>query len=312
VHSLAKIAFSVSLATLFACGGSVGIGVGGAGVGVSASKDSYQQEIEDWHSGRISRLTSETGWLTLVGLFPIADGTYTFGGADDNDLVFPGNAPAHAGRLAVTDGKVHLDVADGVTMTHDGAPVTRIPLASDADGSPTEIKMGTYDFYVIDRPGSLYLRVKDSASVVRTSFKGIDRYPVDKKWRVAVRLDPYDPPRRITIPNVMGFQETTDCRGALVFSIDGKEYRLEPDSEGNGEMFIVFGDATSGHETYGGGRMIYIPSPDENGNTFIDFNRAYNPPCAFTPYATCPLPRQENVLPIAIKAGEKNWEHESH
>jgi len=258
----------------------------------------------------VERLTSETGWLTLVGLFPIADGTHTFGGAADNDLVFPGKAPAHAGRITVSGKTVQLDAADGVVMTHEGVPVTSTALASDADGSsPTEIKMGTYDFYVIDRPGSLYLRVKDSASAVRASFKGIDRYPVDKKWRVAAHLDPYDPPRRLTIPNVMGFEEVVDCKGALVFSIDGKEYELEPMSQEGDELFIVFGDATSGKETYGGGRMIYIPVPDENGNTFIDFNRAYNPPCAFTPYATCPLPHRENVLPIAIKAGEKNWEH---
>ncbi len=309
---LIKVTLALAMSALFACGGSVGIGVGGGGVGVGAGKDSYQQEIADWHNARIERLKSPTGWLSLVGLFPIEDGTYTFGSADDNDLVFAGKAPAHAGRLTVAGKAVQLEAADGVAMTHDGTPVTSIALASDADGNPTEIKMGTYDFYVIDRPGSLYLRVKDSASEVRSSFKGIERYPVDKKWRIAAHFEPYDPPRRIKIPNVMGFEEETVCRGALVLTIDGKECRLEPDSEGNGEMFIVFGDATSGYETYGGGRMIYIPSPDENGNTFIDFNRAYNPPCVFTPYATCPLPRQENVLPVAIKAGEKNWEHTAH
>jgi uncharacterized protein (DUF1684 family) len=129
---------------------------------------------------------------------------------------------------------------------------------------------------------------------------------------VAAHLEPYDPPIILTIPNVMGFNETVECHGALSFTVDGKRYSLEPMSEHDGEMFIVFGDATSGHETYGGGRFVYIQSPDENGDTFIDFNRAYNPPCVFTPYATCPLPHAGNILPIKVESGEKNWEHAAH
>ena len=304
---------------LVACGGTTNIGVGGttsSGVGLGMATgpamDKHKRDVEEWYEGRIKRLTSETGWLTLVGLFPLAEGEYTFGAAEDNDLVIPGNAPARAGLITVSNGKVHLDAADGVEMKHDKKRVTSIDLATDATGEPTEIRMGTFDFYVIDRPGSLYLRVKDSESAVRMSFDGIERFPVKKKWRVPARLEPYDPPRRLTIPNAMGFDEVVDCRGALVFEIDGKEYRLEPMSEADGEMFIVFGDATSGHDTYGGGRFVYIESPDREGKTYIDFNRAYNPPCVFTPYATCPLPHAENILPVRVEAGEKNWEHASH
>ena len=313
------VILSLMTAVLIACGGTTNIGVGGttsSGIGLGAASgpamDKHKREVEEWYKGRIQRLTSETGWLALVGLFPLAEGEYTFGAADDNDLVIPGNAPARAGLITVSGGKVHLEAAEGVEMKHEGKRVTSIDLATDAGGEPTEIRMGTFDFYVIDRPGSLYLRVKDSDSEVRRSFDGIERYPVKKKWKVAARLEPYDPPRRLTIPNAMGFDEVVDCRGALVFEIDGKEYRLEPMSEADGEMFIVFGDATSGHETYGGGRFVYIPSPDKNGNTFIDFNRAYNPPCVFTPYATCPLPHGENILPVRIEAGEKTWEHAAH
>ncbi len=310
-----KSAVPLTLLAAAACGGSVGIGVGGgsggigigAGVSTGMSRDAHRRDVNEWHKGRIKRLKSETGWLTLVGLFPLPDGTYRLGADEDNDLVIPGNAPAHAGTITVANGRAHLDVADGVTMTHDGNPVTSIDLASDAEGTPTEIRMGSFDFYVIDRPGNLYLRVKDSESAVRKSFKGIDRYPVRRKWRVEAYLEPYDPPRRLVIPNFLGFDEVVECRGALVFEIDGKEYRLEPMSESGGEMFIVFGDATSGHETYGGGRFVYIQSPDENGRTFIDFNRAYNPPCVFTPYATCPLPHGANILPVRVEAGEKSW-----
>ena len=311
-----------AIALLTGCGGSVGIGVGGGvstgGVGVGAGartltrNDAHKIEVEEWYRGRIERLTRETGWLALVGLFPLENGAHTLGAAADNDLVIPGNAPEHAGRLTVSGKNVHLDVADGVTMTLDGAPIKSLDLKSDAEGAPTEIRMGTFDFYVIDRPGSLYLRVKDSDSAVRKAFKSIRRYPVRRKWKVAAHLEPYNPPRKVIIPNVLGFDEVVECRGALAFKIDGKTYRLEPMSEGDGEMFIVFGDATSGHATYSGGRFVYISSPDENGDTFIDFNRAYNPPCVFTPYATCPLPHAENILPIKVEAGEKNWEHTAH
>jgi uncharacterized protein (DUF1684 family) len=302
---------------LAGCGGSVGIGGSSGGVGYGAAygpaMDKHKRDVEAWHEGRIKRLKSETGWLTLVGLFPVEDGTYTFGGAQDNDLVFPGSAPARAGTLTVAGGRVHLESAEGVEMKHEGKRVTSIDLATDKDGAdPTEIRMGSYDFYVIDRPGTLYLRVKDSESEVRRSFTGIERFPVKKAWKVPARLERYDPPRPLTFANSMGFNETVQCPGALVFTIDGRECRLEPMSEEDGEMFIVFGDATSGQETYGGGRMIYIPSPDKEGKTYIDFNRAYNPPCVFTPYATCPLPHPENVLPVRIEAGEKTWEHGAH
>jgi uncharacterized protein (DUF1684 family) len=185
-------------------------------------------------------------------------------------------------------------------------------LATDRSGTPTEIQLGSIRFFVIDRPGNLYLRVKDTESPVRTNFKGIDRFPVRGKWRVEAVLDRYDPPRRLTVPNVLGYDEVVNCPGALVFQLDGKEYRLEPMSQTGEEWFIVFGDATSGHETYGGGRFVYVPAPGPDGRTVIDFNKAYNPPCVFTEFATCPLPHRENVLPVRIEAGEKMWEGGAH
>ena len=286
--------------------------MGTSSVGMGIDRDTHKKEIEEWHRGRIERLKSEDGWLSLVGLFPIANGTHRFGSAGDNDLLFPATAPAHAGTLTVADTVVTLEAAEGVGMTCDGAPVGRMVLTSDRGGAkPTEIRLGTTRFFVIDRPGSLYLRVKDSETEVRKSFAGIERYPVSRKWRVEATLDPYNPPKRLSIPNIVGFEEIVDCPGALVFRMSGKEYRLEPMSQGDGEMFIVFGDATSGHETYGGGRFVYVNIPGPDGKTYIDFNKAYNPPCVFTPFATCPLPHRENVLPIKIEAGEKMW-GESH
>jgi len=142
---------------------------------------------------------------------------------------------------------------------------------------------------------------------VRKEFAGIDRYKVTRDWLVAAHLERYDPPKKLTVPNIVGFEETVDCPGVLTFKVGGKEYRLEPMSESEEDMWIVYGDATNGHDTYGGGRFVYIPAPDANGDTVIDFNKSYNPPCVFTPFATCPLPVRANVLPIRVEAGEKMW-----
>ena len=315
MRTTVTVLLASALAGSLACGGSVGFGAGagGGGVGVGVGADSHRRGVDEWHRGRIKRLTADDGWLTLVGLYPMPTGRYQFGSADDNDFVFPAKAPAHAGVIVVDTTGATLEVAGGVEMTHEGAPVTRVALATDRDGaSPTEIEMGSIRFYAIDRPGTLYLRVKDAESEVRKNFKGIDRFPVRSAWRVDARLDPYDPPRRVTIPNIAGFDEVVDCPGALVFAVDGKEYRLEPMSESTEEWFIVFGDATSGHETYGGGRFVYVPAPGPDGRTVIDFNRAYNPPCVFTAYATCPLPHRDNVLPVPVEAGEKMWGEADH
>jgi hypothetical protein len=310
-------------ASMLACGGSVqlGGGVGGAGVGVGAGGagagtggygmaigvDEHRRDVEAWYRKRVERLKAEDGWLSLVGLFPLPEGRHRFGSADDNDLVFPQSVAAHAGAIIVERGKARLESEPDAGLMKDGAAVQSTPLASDKDGDPTEITTGTVKFYVIDRPGSLYLRVKDADSPVRKEFHGIDRFRVDRKWRVAAQLTRYDPPKRLTVPNFVGFEEVVECPGVLAFRIGNSEYRLEPMSESKEEMWIVFGDATNGDATYGGGRFVYIPAPDAEGRTVIDFNKAYNPPCVFTPYATCPLPIRANVLPIRIEAGEKMW-----
>jgi uncharacterized protein len=303
-----SLASTAILALLVACGGSVALGGAATGAGVSASTDSYREEIEKWHRGRIDRLKADDGWLTLVGLFPLPPGIHRFGSAADNEMVFPASTPPHAGTIQVDPaGHATLTAVDGVVMTHDGAAVTTLALESDKDGHPSEIQLGNVRFYVIDRPGSLYLRVKDADSPVRANFKDIDRFPVSRAWRLDARLDPYDPPHKVKIPNVLGFDEVVDCPGALVFQVDGKEYRLEPMSQEGDEWFVVFADATTGHETYGGGRFVYVPVAGPDGKTVIDFNKAYNPPCVFTEFATCPLPHPQNVLPFRVDAGEKMW-----
>ena len=314
---------ALGAAWLLGCGGSVHMGgaAGGVGMGVGASStgagsgsagmakgaDEHRRDVDEWYNARVGRLKKDDGWLTLVGLFPLAEGRHRFGSADDNQLLFPKSAPAHAGTIVVENGAVRLESEPGAGMTHDGAPIDRTELKTDQTGDPTEITLGTIRFYVIDRPGSLYLRVKDTESPLRKEFTGIERYPVDAAWRVPAHLERYNPPKKLVVPNVIGFDETVECPGLLKFKISGKEYAIEPMSESEEDMWLVFGDATNGHETYGGGRFVYIPAPDANGDTAIDFNKSYNPPCVFTPYATCPLPIAQNVLPVRIEAGEKMW-----
>jgi uncharacterized protein (DUF1684 family) len=277
---------------------------------MAMSVDEHRRDVEEWYRGRVERLQREDGWLSLVGLFPLSEGRHRIGSASDNECVFPASAPRHAGAIVVEAGVARLEAERGADIRvvgGDDTPVERLDLATDASGDPTELVMGSIRFYVIDRPGTLYLRVKDAESPVRREFDGIERFRVDRKWRVPERFERYDPPRRLTMPNAAGFDEVVDCPGVLAFQIGGREYRLEPISESPEELWIVFGDASNGHDTYGGGRFIYIPAPDAENNTVIDFNRAYNPPCVFTPYATCPLPIRENVLPIRVEAGEKMW-----
>jgi hypothetical protein len=296
------------LATV-ACGGQVSVGMGGAGMGAGTNMgDSYRKEIDDWHAGRLKRLTAEDGWLTLVGLFPLPNGAHTFGSASDNELVFPTGTAKHGGTLMVADSVVTLKPAADVEMTMNGQRVGEMALASDENGAaPSKIQMGSIQFYVIARPGSKYLRVKDANSPVRKNFKGVDRFKVSDQWRFDATLERYDPPHIIKVANVLGYEDNVQCPGAIVFNKDGKTYRLEAMAQEGDELYIVFGDQTSGHDTYGGGREVYVAMPGPDGKTVIDFNKAYNPPCVFTTFATCPIPHRDNVLPFRVEAGEKAY-----
>ncbi len=185
-------------------------------------------------------------------------------------------------------------------------PVT---LASDADEDTTMLRRGSLLFYLIRRGDRLGVRVKDSQSEARRNFRGLDYFPIDPGWRIEARFEPYDPPKSISVPNVLGQDNAEKSPGAVVFEHGGKTYRLDPVLErGETDYFVIFGDRTNGNETYGAGRFLYV-KPPVDGRTVIDFNKAYNPPCVFTEYATCPLPPPQNKLPIRIEAGEKEYGH---
>ena len=266
---------------------------------------SHAEEIERWRSERLANLKSEDGWLTLVGLFWLKEGENKLGSDPASDVALPaGKSPSLAGIISLNNGTVKLDARPGSGITSDGKPVSTLELKSDENGSPTLLKLGTLSFHVIKRGERLGVRVKDSASPERANFRGLEYYPVSDKWRVVARFERFDPPKSIPITNVLGMEEDDPSPGALVFDVDGKTYRLDALTEED-KLFIIFADTTSGKETYGAGRYLYADQPDAEGRVVVDFNKAYSPPCAFTHFATCPLPPSQNKLPIAVEAGEK-------
>lgn len=275
---------------------------------VEGADSDYHAAIETWHAEREAALAAEDGWLSLVGLHPIAPGVRTIGSGPGAALRLPGAAPALLGTLELSaQGELALDVAPGVDLRVDGEPrAGRIPLATDAAGTPTLVELGTLRFYAIERGGEAFLRVKDRANPARLGFTGVERFPVDARWRVEARLEA-DSARSIAIPNVLGQVSAEPCPGRLVFTLAGKACSLWPIGAAGEELFIIFADATSGAETYGAGRFLSAAAPGADGRVTLDFNRAVNPPCAFSPYATCPLPPAGNTLAAAVHAGEKTW-----
>ncbi|MBC5775483.1 DUF1684 domain-containing protein [Pontibacter sp. KCTC 32443] len=268
----------------------------------------YKASIEEWHKERINNLKKEDGWLALAGLFWLEPGENTFGSAPDNDLVFPeGKIAAKAGTFILADNQVKVKLNDGVEVQLDSKPVQEaLVYTSDSVEAP-RLKHGPLTWFVIKRGDKYGVRLLDTESEVRTTFKGIDRYEVNPDWKLTARLEPNVSGRKISINNVLGQTSGEETPGALVFTVGGKEYKLDALKEGN-QLFVIFADKTNGHETYGAGRYLYTDLPDANGNVTIDFNKAYNPPCAFVTYATCPLPPKQNFLPIPVPVGEKAFE----
>lgn len=272
----------------------------------AGADEDYRHEIEAWHESRIESLRRPTGWLSLVGLHLLPEGSHRLGSGDDCDVSLPEPAPAHVGDLAVEGGVYRFTASPEAGVTHDGEPVDILDLEHDQRPDPTVLAVGSLRFYVIERGDDAYLRVKDTESELLASFEGIERWPVDPDWRIRARWEPYDPPRVVQTPDVLGNRIEEPCPGAAVFELDGSTVRLEPTGDAEEGLFLVFADATNGVESYGGGRFLSV-DPPSNGEVILDFNRAYNPPCVFTPYATCPLPTPANHVDVQIRAGEKMW-----
>lgn len=265
-------------------------------------------EVEEWQKKRLTNLQKEDSWLTLVGFAWLKEGQNKFGSDETSDVPFPASAPKYCGSIWLEKGKARIEVAKDVPITNNDKPVTTMPLLADVDPEgPTILNLGSLNFYVIQRVGKYAIRIKDSQAPALKNFKGLDYFPIDPKLHIEAKWEPYNPPKKIRIVNILGQLEDYPCPGAIVFQIDGKTYRLEPVLEGDDpQLFIMFADKTNGKETYGAGRFLYA-DPAVDGKVILDFNKAYNPPCAFSPYATCPLPPPQNKLPIRIEAGEKSY-----
>ena len=269
--------------------------------------------VEEWRARRDQRLRAPDGWLSLAGLYWLEEGENRFGSDPGNDLVFPaGTAPAHAGVLAVAGKETTLRAAPGAGLTAGGQPIETLALRTDASPEgPTVVELGRLNFQVIERNGRLAVRLKDRENPALLAYTGMEYFPIAAAWRIEGRLEPYDPPKQIPVPNALGWVENSPSPGAIVFTVDGKEHRLDPIVEsGESDLFVIFGDPTNGKETYGAGRFLYAKPPGPDGKVVLDFNQAYNPPCVFTRYATCPLPPPQNRLPVRVEAGEKKYSKE--
>lgn len=275
---------------------------------------SYQQEIRDWQNWRLRKLTAADGWTTLVGLLWLEDGENSFGRVASNRIALDyAGLPERVGTFRVRSTQVDFIAAPEADVMHDTRQVTTIgPLINDAAGKPTLLKTGTMSFHLLERSGRLGIRVRDSAAATRVHFQGLEYFPVDEKWRLVARFEPYKPVRTVSIVNVLGMQEETQSPGTLVFAVDGQQHRLEAVLEsGATDYFVMFTDLTNGKQTYAAGRCLYV-SPPIDGATVMDFNKAYNPPCCFTAFATCSLPPLQNRLPVAVSAGELKYSGGDH
>lgn len=267
------------------------------------------REVERLRDERVALLTAPDGWLALVGLHFLPPGESRLGHAASNDVVLAGG-PAELGTIVVgSAGHVTFRPIAGGNVQVDGR-VTSGPVAlrvEDTAVKPSLVTTGTLTFFVIERDGRKALRVRDTAAATRQHFVGLDYFPIDPQWRIEARWLPYERARMVPLTNILGQPEMTLFPGRAAFEHDGHTYEILAIDEGEPDtLFFVISDATSGRETYGAARFLYAPRP--KGDTILlDFNLLYNPPCAFTAFATCPLPPRENRLPFAIPAGEKNY-----
>lgn len=264
----------------------------------------YRQRIDRWRKDQAASLKAEGGWLTVAGLYWLKEGRNTIGTGASNALVLPaGSAPPSVGVVTLLNGMVSLQVANGVNATVKGKPITSLTLHSDRDGVPDRVVIGALTLTVIQRGARIGIRFFNANARGVKEFKGLKWYPVDPAYRVEARFVPYSPPKTVPIVNVLGDTVNTESPGYVVFTLGGKECRLDAQSAGSG-LFFNFRDLTSGKTTYPAGRFLDAQGP-KDGVVVLDFNQAVNPPCAFTAFATCPLPPRQNYLSVGIPSGEK-------
>ena len=269
--------------------------------------DAYQSEIEQFRERREANLKKDDSWLTVAGLFWLRPGETRVGSASSNDVVLPASAPALVGVLTMNAaGKASFQPEAGVKISLKDQPFQGGAIRADADGGPDILSVGGLRLILIKRGKRYAIRMKDNQSEIRKSFAGLDWFPVEERWRFRAKFLPNGEGKSLVFDTIVGTQDKVECPGEVEFELDGKTHRMIAAKEGD-TLWFVFRDATSGKTTHGGARQLYTPLP-KDGIVDLDFNKATNLPCAYTPYATCPLAPAQNRLPIAITAGEKKYE----
>lgn len=279
---------------------------------VRSADSAATAEWREWRAKRLESIAGTNGWATLVGLLWLHEGTNTLGSDPANDLRLPiGRAPKVAGIIIRSGTQARFVAAPGLNATLDGKPVTDAVLRSDADGielEPSVLTLGPLHIIVLQRSARMALRVKDPEAPTHRHFLGLDYYPYNPNWRIEGRLEPAPPLRTLKITDVTGRVRGEPSPGTLVFTVGGQEHRLEAlDDDETHDLWVVFRDATAAKTTYTGGRFLHVAKPGADHRVVLDFNYAYSPPCAFTLFATCPIPPRQNWLRFAVPAGEKEY-----
>jgi len=283
---------------------------------VAADQSSWENELNAWRAQRAANLQVPEGWLSLIGLGWLKEGDNSFGSDADNRIQINGKAPAHVGVVRLEKTSLRLLPPPGgfpSALLVDGHPAREQALFANDSENPSKLTIGAITIIVINRDGQFALRIKDLDAPTRTAFHGLKWYPASAAYRVKARWIPYNPPKQLDIPTILGTTTHLPAPGAAEFTIDGQTVRLEPVLEDpkSTELFFIIRDTTSKTTTYGAGRFLYTELPEHGvaqpGELWLDFNRLINPPCAFTAYATCPLPPTQNRLNVAIPAGEKRY-----
>jgi uncharacterized protein (DUF1684 family) len=277
----------------------------------------WQAELMAWRAERAKNLRAPNGWLSLVGLDWLNPGDNSVGSAAGNALKLKSQAVPYLGTVRLSKDSIELlPPANGYPkgLQVDGKPPANPqPLTADDKGKPSKITIATLQVTVIHRGDQYGLRIRDSQSPTRTGFHGLKWYPPNSALRVKAQWTPYNPPLKRKVPTILGTEIEADVPGKATFTLDGQTMNLEPilEEPGDTELFFIVKDTTSQDKSYGAGRFLYTPLPDHGlaqpGELWLDFNRLENPPCAYTPYATCPLPPPQNRLQVALPAGEQRY-----
>ena len=271
---------------------------------VGLAAQDYVAETESWRAEREARLTADDGWLTVAGLFFLTEGENSFGSSPVNDIVIR-TGPERAGIVTLDDAQITVRAAAGTTLSVDGQDVMSARLWPFEGNDRPTITVGPLSLFAHYSGERLAIRMRDRDSDILRQFRGLQWFPVDDRYRVRGRYVPHDEPVTITLPNILGDVEVFQSSGSVALRVGGRALRMMAIDSGD-RLWFIFRDMTSGTETYPAARFLYADGP-ANGVTVVDFNRAYNPPCAFNPHTTCPLPPPDNRFDVRIEAGEKAY-----